>query len=258
MPRVAIANAQASMRIIPAVRSSFPFVEVDFVQYGNNKYVSALVLDPFTHTVAPVSFPMSDAVVSVSAACRVLSAASVTDVRLMEDETTGDYLACIAMEYGADIAKQPGFMLWGRPVVGQALLVRGNVVRLKSTGTIYEQHQDLTESDIDQARKSIMWLNIKEILRAKRMRQAKLKEFIPYDTTSAVRLAKGPTTCHGCGLSESASQKCSRCRTVYYCSQECQRQHWPIHKQNCKPGTGSRSMIWVSDARDGPGFFACL
>ena len=27
--------------------------------------------------------------------------------------------------------------------------------------------------------------------------------------------------------------KCSRCKSVWYCSAECQRTHWPVHKQSC-------------------------
>ena len=39
-------------------------------------------------------------------------------------------------------------------------------------------------------------------------------------------------TCHKC---ESASiQRCVRCKSVYYCSRECQRQDWKSHKKECK------------------------
>jgi MYND finger len=28
-------------------------------------------------------------------------------------------------------------------------------------------------------------------------------------------------------------QKCSKCKSVWYCSKECQTRHWPLHKQDC-------------------------
>ena len=31
-----------------------------------------------------------------------------------------------------------------------------------------------------------------------------------------------------------ASNMCSRCRSVVYCSPACQRSHWPTHKTSCK------------------------
>eukprot|EP01102_Stenamoeba_stenopodia_P020881 TRINITY_DN8288_c0_g1_i1.p1 TRINITY_DN8288_c0_g1~~TRINITY_DN8288_c0_g1_i1.p1 ORF type:complete len:325 (+),score=68.03 TRINITY_DN8288_c0_g1_i1:317-1291(+) len=39
--------------------------------------------------------------------------------------------------------------------------------------------------------------------------------------------------CGHCG--KSASHRCSRCKSVLYCSQDCQKTHWPDHKPNCKP-----------------------
>ena len=36
----------------------------------------------------------------------------------------------------------------------------------------------------------------------------------------------------GCGLA--ASKKCSGCGTARYCSADCQKQHWPLHKRACK------------------------
>ena len=61
-------------------------------------------------------------------------------------------------------------------------------------------------------------------------------------------------TCAGCGSSEASSGKkhkpCSRCKTVFYCSVKCQKEHWrsggPLdvwtqpHKEYCG-GTGSDS-----------------
>ena len=40
--------------------------------------------------------------------------------------------------------------------------------------------------------------------------------------------------CAACGIEERKLRRCARCRTVSYCSVDCQRQHWPEHKQRCK------------------------
>ena len=44
-------------------------------------------------------------------------------------------------------------------------------------------------------------------------------------------------TCKVCGASSEKVKllKCSRCRTVYYCSSEHQKEDWKNHKKNCKP-----------------------
>ena len=40
-----------------------------------------------------------------------------------------------------------------------------------------------------------------------------------------------PKLCANCD--QPAIQKCGRCRAARYCSQECQRQHWRVHKAAC-------------------------
>lgn len=39
-------------------------------------------------------------------------------------------------------------------------------------------------------------------------------------------------TCGNCDK-ESATKVCGRCKKMKYCSKECQRLHWPVHKQSC-------------------------
>lgn len=40
-------------------------------------------------------------------------------------------------------------------------------------------------------------------------------------------------TCEQCQLRGMGYQRCSRCKTVYYCGTECQRAHWSQHKNGC-------------------------
>ncbi|CAM9892817.1 unnamed protein product [Sphacelaria rigidula] len=40
-------------------------------------------------------------------------------------------------------------------------------------------------------------------------------------------------TCGAPGCSEPANQRCSRCKSVHYCTRECQRAAWIDHKDMC-------------------------
>eukprot|EP00539_Tryblionella_compressa_P009458 CAMPEP_0178783456 /NCGR_PEP_ID=MMETSP0745-20121128/3697_1 /TAXON_ID=913974 /ORGANISM="Nitzschia punctata, Strain CCMP561" /LENGTH=198 /DNA_ID=CAMNT_0020440973 /DNA_START=9 /DNA_END=605 /DNA_ORIENTATION=- len=47
-------------------------------------------------------------------------------------------------------------------------------------------------------------------------------------------LKSAQRTCSNCGKSEGVTLSCcSRCKSVYFCSKECQREQWPIHKKVC-------------------------
>ena len=39
--------------------------------------------------------------------------------------------------------------------------------------------------------------------------------------------------CQGCGSLSEDLKKCSRCKKVSYCSRECQKGHWKVHKKQC-------------------------
>lgn len=63
------------------------------------------------------------------------------------------------------------------------------------------------------------------------------------ETVSARRELINPTVspnakpgrfCASCGALPEKLKNCSRCRTVWYCSEDCQRRHWPLHKGHCK------------------------
>ncbi|PPQ91624.1 hypothetical protein CVT25_012805 [Psilocybe cyanescens] len=59
-------------------------------------------------------------------------------------------------------------------------------------------------------------------------------------------LRKELTTCQNCGksrLEEGVTlSKCSGCKIALYCSKDCQRAGWPVHKTTCKLNQRSQTM----------------
>ena len=47
-------------------------------------------------------------------------------------------------------------------------------------------------------------------------------------------MASVSSSCGFCGAEKENLSKCSRCKSVFYCSKECQKSHWKAHKANCK------------------------
>lgn len=41
------------------------------------------------------------------------------------------------------------------------------------------------------------------------------------------------TACVNCGIP--SKLKCTNCKNVFYCTKECQKDHWKKHKNNCRP-----------------------
>lgn len=53
--------------------------------------------------------------------------------------------------------------------------------------------------------------------------------------------APAPKSCAECGLvSEESCSKCAACKSVSYCSVDCQRKHWTIHKPDCRKAQGKK------------------
>lgn len=46
-------------------------------------------------------------------------------------------------------------------------------------------------------------------------------------------LATTTKQCENCSKINNDLLRCSRCKIVYYCDQECQRANWPEHKKVC-------------------------
>eukprot|EP00662_Eupelagonemidae_sp_cell21_P032303 gene32303-biopygen62576 len=39
--------------------------------------------------------------------------------------------------------------------------------------------------------------------------------------------------CAGCGRADAQLHRCARCKGAWYCSSDCQKQHWPQHQPSC-------------------------
>ena len=54
------------------------------------------------------------------------------------------------------------------------------------------------------------------------------------ERNTRLRLRSRDLACYNTPCStENANHKCSRCKLARYCSTQCQRHHWPDHKQVC-------------------------
>ncbi|KAK6995900.1 hypothetical protein R3P38DRAFT_3287893 [Favolaschia claudopus] len=51
--------------------------------------------------------------------------------------------------------------------------------------------------------------------------------------------AASKEACGNCYRLGEKLSRCAKCKTVAYCSKECQRSHWPVHKTGCTPVDGS-------------------
>lgn len=54
------------------------------------------------------------------------------------------------------------------------------------------------------------------------------------DTGATAAAVGNAHQCRACGAVGVALKTCSACKVTQYCSGECQKQHWPTHKAECK------------------------
>ena len=59
----------------------------------------------------------------------------------------------------------------------------------------------------------------------------------------ARRAGKESTACAACGTIVPKMQLCGICKGVRYCNSTCQKQHWPLHQQECKDSGGKNLVL---------------
>jgi SET and MYND domain-containing protein len=47
------------------------------------------------------------------------------------------------------------------------------------------------------------------------------------------KAAAAPKECGYCGTNTESLTRCAACKSIHYCSKECQRSDWPVHKPKC-------------------------
>ena len=49
--------------------------------------------------------------------------------------------------------------------------------------------------------------------------------------------------CDACGRTDTKLKACSRCKRAWYCSTDCQKSDWTVHKQNCGVKIGDHVIL---------------
>lgn len=63
---------------------------------------------------------------------------------------------------------------------------------------------------------------------------AKKEDVLTIDVPTIHFQSEHRVGCWECGDTEKPLLKCGQCRMAKYCSEACQRDHWPTHKTDCK------------------------
>lgn len=172
---------------------------------------------------------------------------------IMENLVTGDYILAICEVYPNNlpngeafkIPKEPGIKILNRVFVGDIVLIQGREMTsgVGDMGAVIDESLDFDASLTEGL--CIQWLNPKDAIKARADNVVLCKQLMEelqksgrvdciVGTTDALPSASR-AACLNCGLlGEGPQHKCSRCLRAYYCSRDCQVDHWVKHKTSCK------------------------
>ncbi|PBK68192.1 ankyrin [Armillaria solidipes] len=55
--------------------------------------------------------------------------------------------------------------------------------------------------------------------------------------------SRAEKACGACGRNDVSLMNCMKCQVMRYCSAQCQRQHWPVHKTKCQPFAPANTVL---------------
>lgn len=90
---------------------------------------------------------------------------------------------------------------------------------------------DLGESATRYVNEHIRWFRASQVSKAMREREAALRAGFQVPMYVQPPAPAAPRVCAVCG--EPGNKRCSKCNRVTYCSQDCQKKHWRVHKTEC-------------------------
>eukprot|EP00986_Skeletonema_menzelii_P009999 scaffold4693_cov149-Skeletonema_menzelii.AAC.1 len=178
---------------------------------------------------------------------------------IMDAFVTGAYSDCEARFKSAIDATKHDYIFWNDSsklelvlsfllAKGSRLVLDGDLTKARIIASVSCYFQDFIAVEFTKNKSVIEWRKI-EVLHNERCDQHTLVSFfrkrIPcsclegkYEEVKSITMTG---LCHNrkCPLpgrivERKALKLCSRCRQVLYCSKECQRAEWPVHKCVCK------------------------
>lgn len=123
---------------------------------------------------------------------------------------------------------------------GRALLARG--VELICLGRQLKHKLDYHVNVQPEDYASVQFLSFGETRKARRQWAKTFKQTVKeLKAANDMHVVANPLstnfaplpTCWNCKQQCPSARKCGGCNTAFYCSKECQRAHWEVHKPSC-------------------------